>query len=124
MLYGKPPYINRRYYYPEVKRRPVTEKTWTEKEKEQIDDAGAEASSSKSKIDIPLPNQEENISSTDRKITGRVLHPSQYRPSLIDIIREHIHLEELILIGLIILFLKDGIEDELLTILLIYILLA
>jgi len=141
MLYGRPSYIYRRYPYPDMnhytygRKRPVTDKTWSEKEKakEQADDVGdgskIDASSSKSSIEIPLPNQEENVTHGEWKTPGRKIkyrgaYPFQYKPSFIDFIREHVHLEELLLIGLIILFLKEGIEDELLTILLIYILLA
>lgn len=69
-------------------------------------------------LGIPLPNEKEN-------------HPGLFEerkalPSLagiVNFIRQHVKIEEIILIGLIILLLDESIEDELLLIILIYILL-
>jgi hypothetical protein len=67
---------------------------------------------------IPLPNEKETYHGhigENKKVPslGRVL----------EFIRGHIKIEELILIGLIILMLDESIEDDLLLIILIYILL-
>lgn len=67
---------------------------------------------------IPLPNEREAYPE----------HAGEKRaePSLskvINYIRQHVKIEEIILIGLIILMLDESIEDDLLLIILIYILL-
>lgn len=69
-------------------------------------------------ISIPLPNEEEGPRFPWSSGTGL---PSLNR--IIGFLREHITLEEIILIGLIILLLSESLEDELLLIILIYILL-
>lgn len=69
-------------------------------------------------LDIPLPNEFEHsggLFDERNKIHGI--------SSIIDFVREHIKIEELILIGLIILLLEEAMEDHLLLIILIYILL-
>ncbi len=69
-------------------------------------------------LDIPMPNELEQPSgfSAERGIL-RGLNTA------IGFLREHIQIEELILIGIIILLLGEAMEDNLLLILLIYILL-
>ncbi len=69
-------------------------------------------------LDIPLPNEQEY---------GPYPYPEEKRilpglSAVVDFVREHIHIEELILIGLIVLLLEDSMEDNLLLILLFYIL--
>ena len=67
---------------------------------------------------IPLPNERES----DLGYVGE----KRSLPSLsgiIDYIRQHVKIEEIILIGLIILMLDESVEDDLLLIILIYILL-
>lgn len=67
---------------------------------------------------IPLPNERESY-------PGYV-EEKRATPSLSGIfnyIRQHVKIEEIILIGLIILMLDESIEDDLLLIILIYILL-
>lgn len=69
-------------------------------------------------LDIPLPNELEN--------SGDVMEERKKSiglSSIIDFIREHIKIEEIILIGLIILLLDEAMEDQLLLVILIYILL-
>lgn len=104
MLYGRHPYINRRYSHPNTKGKYENERPSEEKQK----------------VEIPLPNQSEVESSKVSKEGKEIARKS----SFLDIIKNRIHLEEIILIGLILLFLKEGIEDELLIILLIYVLLG
>lgn len=66
--------------------------------------------------DIPLPNNKENIQDTgDRK---KVMNPS----SIINFLKEKITIEEIILIGVIIVLLAEGVEDEFLLLMLVYIL--
>lgn len=69
-------------------------------------------------VSIPMPNEKESLSG----ILGDKLRIPGL-PAVIDFFREHIRLEELILIGLIILFLDESIEDDFMLIILIYLLL-
>lgn len=67
---------------------------------------------------IPLPNEKET--------RPGFFEEKKVMPSLagiVNYIRQHVKIEEIILIGLIILMLDESIEDELLLIILIYILL-
>jgi hypothetical protein len=74
-------------------------------------------SSHKDFLDIPLPNEQEY---TEAYHEERRILPGL--SSVVDFVREHIHIEELILIGLIILLLDESMEDNLLLVLLFYIL--
>ena len=68
--------------------------------------------------DIPLPN--------DREVPPKYVGEKRAVPSLSGImhyIKQHVKIEEIILIGLIILMLEESVEDDLLLIILIYILL-
>lgn len=69
-------------------------------------------------LDIPLPNEKEFPD--DFKEDKRLLPNLS---SIVDFIRQHIKVEELILIGLIILMLDESFDDQLLLVILIYILL-
>ncbi len=67
---------------------------------------------------IPLPNE--------REVSPGYAGEKRLLPSvagIIQFIRRHVKIEEIILIGLIILMLDESIEDDLLLIILIYILL-
>ena len=67
---------------------------------------------------IPMPNEREttnNYWKKNKKTSGF--------PAVLDFIREHIKIEELLLIGLIFLLFDDSIEDDFLLIMLVYILL-
>jgi hypothetical protein len=69
-------------------------------------------------ISIPMPNEREVFKYPWGKGKGLPgLH------GILNFVREHIRLEEIILIGLIILLLDESIEDDFLLIILIYILL-
>ncbi len=69
-------------------------------------------------IGIPLPNEQEAYPGYhDEKRIFPALG------GVVDYIRKHVKIEEIILIGLIILLLDESIEDQLLLIILIYILL-
>ncbi len=67
---------------------------------------------------IPLPNEKEALPG---HAAGKKKAPAL--AGILDFVRGHIRIEELILIGLIILMLDESIEDDLLLIILIYILL-
>ena len=67
---------------------------------------------------IPLPNEKETFPG---HITENKRVPTL--AGIFDFLREHIKIEEIILIGLIILMLDEALEDDLLLIILIYILL-
>jgi hypothetical protein len=69
-------------------------------------------------LGIPLPNEAE---SGPGYLNDRWKASPLY--GVVDYIRTHVKIEEIILIGLIILLLDESIEDDLLLIILIYILL-
>lgn len=69
-------------------------------------------------ISIPMPNEREGFKHPWSK--GKGLSGLN---GILDFLREHIKVEEIILIGLIILLLDESIEDDFLLIILIYILL-
>lgn len=67
---------------------------------------------------IPLPNEKEPFPGyVEKKRTDSNL------AGVINYVRKHVKIEEIILIGLIILLLDEAFEDDLLLIILIYILL-
>lgn len=109
MPYRRPPQNTKRYHPPLLPfnigpRRPAA--TYTAQ------------SGHKDYLDIPMPNEQEYPSEyveERRGISGL--------SGIVEFVRTHIHVEELILIGLIILVLDESLEDNLLLILLIYILL-
>ena len=68
--------------------------------------------------EIPLPN---NVESTQENENLERKH-SKHSPSIIEFIKERIAIEELILIGVIIVLLIERIEDEFLILMLAYIL--
>ena len=71
--------------------------------------------------DIPLPNESESPTEVPSELRNGGL------PNLLNFFRTRIHMEEIILIGLIILLLDEGLnglEDEFLLIMLIYLLIA
>ncbi len=115
MPYRKKPLYNKKYTYSgslsDNYKAPAKDKTFNTIIKESFE---------KNK-DIPLPNEKEIPDTNDNSSRGKNKFP------LMNIIGERIHLEEIILIGLIFLLISEGlngIEDEFLLIILIYILLA
>ena len=66
---------------------------------------------------IPLPNEEEDA--VEKQSTRHT-----QKPSIISFFKERIHIEEIILLGLIFVLLDEGIDDDLLLIVLVYILLT
>jgi len=94
MLYKRHPYTNKQYSHFDI----------ASEEKENTNR-------------IPLPNEEESSEGTDET---RKLH----KPSILDFFKNHIRLEEIILLGIIFVLLDEGIDDEFLLIILIYILLT
>ena len=69
--------------------------------------------------DIPLPNEKEN----SLESTNAPAVPGRHN-NILDFIKTHIHFEEIVLIGLIFILLDEGIDDEFLLIILVYILLT
>ncbi len=67
---------------------------------------------------IPLPNEKEIQQSSEGKNRKSIS-----LSSIIRYIQSHVKIEEIILIGLIVLLLDESLEDDLLLIILIYILL-
>lgn len=86
----------------------------SEKESEDI----ADIDIIKGADNIPLPNEEE-------KPLEEVENEQQvHRPSILDFFKSRIHLEEIILLGLIFILLDEKIDDDFLLIMLIYILIT
>lgn len=114
MQYGKRPQLNTRHFFGPG---PGPKNT--------AGGTGAGVSNSDNTLnkieDIPLPNELETTPSPPGSPQSRRKAASR---SFLDIIKERISLEEIILLGLIFLLLDEAIEDELLLILLVYILLV
>jgi hypothetical protein len=107
MIYRKQPSGARRY--PQYSSEPSSKRDYN-------DDSGLIYSSERLE-DIPLPNEPENTARSENS-------PSERKGLFfLDIFKDKIHIEEIILVGLIFFLLNEGIEDELLILLLIYILL-
>ncbi|HHW49010.1 MAG TPA: hypothetical protein GXX14_10405 [Clostridiaceae bacterium] len=106
MSYRRYPQLNRRYYH-------QNEREKREPSNEFFTPANIDISGTID--DIPLP--------TDMEETEFDLKNAS-RPSFLDFIKRRIHIEELILLGLIFLLLGEGIGDEILIILLLYILIT
>lgn len=68
--------------------------------------------------DIPLPTEAEEATSQERQT------PQSRLGQIVDIVRKRIGLEEIIILGLIFLLIQERIDDELLLIILVYILLS
>lgn len=68
---------------------------------------------------IPLPNEVELPTErpTDERRSLRI-------PDIFDFLRKHIQLEDIIIIGLILILIAEGVEDELLLLILVYLLLG
>lgn len=116
MPYGKPVHNQKKYFSPFYSPKPSYSMN-TPAQPEPKPKFGASASW-KDSFAIPLPNEKESF-------PGHL--PEKRRlPTLsgiVDYIRKHVQIEEIILIGLIVLLLDEAIEDDLLLIILIYILL-
>jgi len=106
MPYRRRPQLNRRYFHSEP-------------------DSGTENLKNSYNVEtstlgsIPMPNESERA--PESVPDPRKAHKM---PSILGFLKGHIHLEEIILLALIFLLLEEGIDDEFLLILLIYILLG
>lgn len=69
-------------------------------------------------MSIPMPNERESYKYPWGKGKG-----SNSLNGVLNFLREHIRIEEIILVGLIILLLDESLEDDFLLIILVYILL-
>jgi len=70
-------------------------------------------------LDIPLPNEKENETKQDTTSEKR----ASPLDGIIKYIQKNVRIEELLLVGLIFLMLYESVDDDLLMILLVYILL-
>ena len=68
--------------------------------------------------EIPMPNESEDSAEPGQRF------PKAGKPSFLDFIKSRMHFEELLLLALIFLLFEEGIDDDFLFILLIYILLT
>ncbi len=83
-----------------------------------MNSAGSFAHNDSDFFGIPLPNEKEVQTSTDKERRKNLSFSN-----IIRYIQNHVKIEEIILIGLIVLILDESLEDDLLLIILIYILL-
>jgi hypothetical protein len=70
--------------------------------------------------DIPLPNKRED----NNEVQNAGEAAQRQKTSIFAFLRKNIHFEEIILIALIFILLDEGIDDEFLLIILIYILIT
>lgn len=110
MPYMRRPYIKRKYMYQEPP-LPVHME-------DEYPTAGKAAMAKEKLADIPLPNEKEDMSPETSRLT------TQQKPFFLSFLKNRLRIEDIILLGLILLLLQEGVEDELLLILLIYILLG
>ncbi|MCR4435392.1 MAG: hypothetical protein QHH06_08640 [Clostridiales bacterium] len=99
----------RRYYLPDTSIKADFPNTDGSPGKNSLEEA----------VSIPPPNEFESIA--ERKFGRKPVRSS--RPNFLDIFRR-IKVDEIILIGLIFVLLDEGIEDELLLVVLVYLLLS
>ena len=119
MQYKKYPQFSRRYLYgPGWGPMAAADRPHDEKQDKGDEENRIETNKTE---DIPLPNETE--AALDQKDSFHGIRKAQ-RTSILDFFRQRIHIEEIILLGLIFLLLDEGIEDEFLLLLLLYILLT
>lgn len=106
MFYKRPPRTNRKYLHTD---------TGTDSKGVATD---INTDIIKETVKIPLPTEVEISSDTAENTRGA------HKPSIFNILKGRITIEEIILLGLIVLLLDEGIEDDMILILLIYILLT
>ncbi len=105
MLYRRYPYINRQYVHNKTM-VPTTD----------IFNSDPMVEPQKTIDDIPLPN-EEPLETPGRRDVRRV-HPVPF----LSFFKKRIGIEEILLIGLLFLLIQEGINDEFLIIILLYLL--
>ena len=110
MVYRRPPQLYRRFAYQGIEHNPKI------KEDNSFEPAGIEAL--KEVRDIPLPTEVEEPDTQSRMV------PKSRIAYFLDTLRKRIGIEEIIIIGLIFLLIQEHIEDELLLIILVYLLLS
>ncbi len=107
MIYRKKPPTNIRFTYPGLK------------QKSDFDNEYHEDSLPQELKDIPLPNldSESPCQNPSRRWNNNIPSPLQF-------LHNNIGIEEIIILGTIFLLIEESIEDEILLIILIYLLLA
>ncbi|HHY23583.1 MAG TPA: hypothetical protein GX527_05005 [Clostridiaceae bacterium] len=120
MLYRRYPLIHRKYAYPSS--RPYAKESEPSPEKEKLKDAINKDEK------IPLPNELEHIYGPEvASQTGSEMFNKSRESGIFGFLKllpKKIHLEEVIIIGLIFLLLNEEIKDDILLLILIYILLT
>lgn len=109
MLYKKYPYERKKYPNKAAAQRTSTS---------NVSGSSISINTPIETVEIPSPNKLESSSDSER------FKHSPRLPSIIDFFKDRIKVDELILLGLIVLFLQENIQDDFLMIILIYILLA
>lgn len=108
----------RRFYY--------TDTNYTPTYITRMDSAGTD--SRREKIQIPPPNVEEPIHKEQRSLTHAHLHKNSlldtFKNSILDIFKGRIRIDDIILLGLIFILINEGIQDEILLIVLVYLFLS
>ncbi|HHV99292.1 MAG TPA: hypothetical protein GXX36_06935 [Clostridiaceae bacterium] len=110
MVYRRPPHPYRRFAYQGIDYSPKI------KEDNSFEPAGIETL--KEVRDIPLPTE------VEEPVTQSRMVPRFRIGYFLDNLRKRIGIEEIILIGLILLLIEERIEDELLLIIFLYLLLT
>jgi len=70
-------------------------------------------------VNIPPPNKAENVPVVEKSAPLR-----SFRPSFVNILKNRLKIDDIILLGIIFILLSEGLEDDFLLLLLVYILLA
>ncbi len=120
MLYRRYPLIHRKYAYPGS--RPHVKELGPSPEKEKLKDTINKDE------EIPLPNELEYATGPEiASQTGSEMFNKNRESSIFSFLKtltKKIHLEEIIIVGLIFLLLNEEIKDDILLLILIYILLT
>ncbi|NSW91610.1 MAG: hypothetical protein HPY74_13215 [Firmicutes bacterium] len=120
MLYRRYPLIHRKYMYPGP--RHVTKRSSSDIQEEKLKDDKKKAE------EIPLPNELEHIpgpgssSQTGPEVINKSRENSAF--PFLNIFSRKIQFEEIVILGLIFLLLNEEIRDDILLVVLIYILLT
>lgn len=100
------------------KRIPQNHRKYPHSSTNQTSSTTADSDTIKGMDQIPLPNEVEEAPHMFSKT--RYGH----KPSFLDSVTKHIQVDEILIIGLIFLLFTEGLEDDILIILLIYILVS
>ena len=124
MVYRRYPYLHRNYYYSEPK--PPREKN-TEQVNDNKDILEEKGSKNiKLAEDIPMPNEKENIRNPEASFTPgfktSIIGQRNSKFSLSSILPENLNFEDILILGIIFILLYEGKKDDMLLVVLIYLL--